>query len=68
MENKLYTNTGRFDKVSSTNFLNTPLGAIGNLNPVTKVKSIDRNYQVKVNKATKRVSQFSNLALANNGI
>ena len=55
MENKLYINTGRFDKVSSTNFLNTPLGAIGNLNPVTKVKSVDRNYQVKVNKATKRV-------------
>lgn len=68
MENKLYANTGRNDKVSSTNFLNTPLAPLGSLNNVSKVKTNDKYYQVRINKATKRLSEFNNLALANNGI
>tara|TARA_E500000318_G_scaffold111024_1_gene128156 strand:- start:5116 stop:5322 length:207 start_codon:yes stop_codon:yes gene_type:complete len=68
MRNKLYLNTGRNDKMSSTNFLNTPLADLGSLNNVSKVKTNDLNYQVRVNKYNKRLSQFNNLALANNGI
>lgn len=68
MENKLYVNTGRNDKVSSVNFLNTPLAPVGSLNNVVKVKTNDKYYQVKVNKYSKRLSEFNNLALANNGI
>ena len=68
MENKLYLNTGRNDKVSSVNFLNTPLANLGSLNNVVKVKTNDKMYQVKINKYNTRKSQFNNLALANNGI
>ena len=68
MNNKLYINTGRNDKISSTNFLNTPLAPVGSLNNVSKVKTNDKIYQVKINKYNSRKSQFKNLALANNGI
>lgn len=68
MDNKLYLNTGRNDKVSSVNFLNTPIAPVGSLNNVVKVRTNDKYYQVKVNKYNKRLSQYNNLALANNGI
>ena len=48
MDNKLYVNTGRNDKVSSVNFLNTPIAPVGSLNSVVKVKTNDKYYQVKV--------------------
>lgn len=68
MKNKLYLNTGRNDKASSTNFLNTPLAEVGSLNPVVKIRTDNKYYQVNVNRYNKRLSQFNNLALANNGI